>query len=138
MAMKILLEHANVPGIKTYEVYRQNGGYRSVEKALKSMTPDEIVEEVKTSGLRGRGGAGFPTGMKWSFIDKKSGKPRHLVCNADESEPGTFKDRYLMEYIPHLLIEGMITSSFALGCKLIIHLHSWRIYVGLPHIRKCY
>jgi NADH-quinone oxidoreductase subunit F len=82
------------------------------------MTPDEVVEEVKTSGLRGRGGAGFPAGMKWSFIDKKSGNPRHLVCNADESEPGTFKDRYLMEYIPHLLIEGMITSSYALGANL--------------------
>ncbi|MEZ0006193.1 NADH-quinone oxidoreductase subunit F [Flavobacterium sp. 28YEA47A] len=118
MSKKILLEKASIPGIKTYEVYRQNGGYASVEKALKSMTPDEVVEEVKTSGLRGRGGAGFPTGMKWSFIDKKSGKPRHLVCNADESEPGTFKDRFLMEYIPHLLIEGMITSSYALEANL--------------------
>ena len=117
MGRKILLEKINIPGIKTYEVYRQNGGYASVEKAFK-MTPDEITEEVKTSGLRGRGGAGFPVGMKWSFIDKKSGKPRHLVCNADESEPGTFKDRYLMEYIPHLLIEGMITSSYALGANL--------------------
>jgi len=118
MSQKILLDKVNIPGIKTYEVYRQNGGYASVEKALKTLTPDEIVEEVKTSGLRGRGGAGFPAGMKWSFIDKKSGKPRHLVCNADESEPGTFKDRYLMEHIPHLLIEGMITSSFALGANL--------------------
>ena len=118
MGRKILLEHANVPGIKTYEVYRKMGGYASVEKALKSMSPDEVVEEVKTSGLRGRGGAGFPTGLKWSFLDKKSGNPSHLVCNADESEPGTFKDRYLMEYIPHLLIEGMITSSYALGAKL--------------------
>src|SRR5574343_501541 len=117
MGRKILLEKINIPGIKTYEVYRQNGGYASVEKAFK-MTPDEVTEEVKTSGLRGRGGAGFPVGMKWSFIDKKSGNPRHLVCNADESEPGTFKDRYLMEYIPHLLIEGMITSSYALGANL--------------------
>ncbi|SEP74436.1 NADH-quinone oxidoreductase subunit NuoF [Flavobacterium urocaniciphilum] len=117
MGRKILLDKANIPGIKTYEVYRENGGYKSVEKAL-TMQPDDITEEVKTSGLRGRGGAGFPVGMKWSFIDKKSGKPRHLVCNADESEPGTFKDRYLMEYIPHLLIEGMITSSYALGCNL--------------------
>jgi len=118
MGRKILLDKINVPGIKTYEVYRKEGGYASVEKALKKMTPDEVVEEVKTSGLRGRGGAGFPAGMKWSFIDKKSGNPRHLVCNADESEPGTFKDRYLMEYIPHLLIEGMITSSYALGANL--------------------
>ncbi|SHF90073.1 NADH dehydrogenase subunit F [Flavobacterium segetis] len=118
MSQKILLDKINIPGIKTYDVYRANGGYASVEKALKTLTPDEVVEEVKTSGLRGRGGAGFPAGMKWSFIDKKSGKPRHLVCNADESEPGTFKDRYLMEFIPHLLIEGMITSSYALGANL--------------------
>jgi NADH-quinone oxidoreductase subunit F len=81
------------------------------------MTPDAVVEEVKKSGLRGRGGAGFPTGMKWSFLDKRSEKPRYLICNADESEPGTFKDRYLMEYLPHALIEGMIVSSFALGAK---------------------
>lgn len=79
------------------------------------MTPDEVMEEVKKAGLRGRGGAGFPTGMKWSFLDRKSEKPRYLVCNADESEPGTFKDRYLMEHIPHSLIEGMIVSSYALG-----------------------
>ncbi|MFA5557208.1 MAG: NADH-quinone oxidoreductase subunit NuoF [Flavobacteriaceae bacterium] len=117
MARKILLEKTGIEGIRSYEVYRKNGGYASVEKALK-MTPDEIVEEVKKSGMRGRGGAGFPMGMKWSFIDKKSGKPRHLVCNADESEPGTFKDRYLMEHIPHLLIEGMIASSYALEANL--------------------
>jgi len=114
---KILFANIDVPGINTYEVYRKNGGYASVEKAIKKMTPDEVTEEVKTSGLRGRGGAGFPTGMKWSFLDKKSEKPRYLVCNADESEPGTFKDRYLMEKMPHLLVEGMITSSYALGAN---------------------
>jgi NADH-quinone oxidoreductase subunit F len=112
--MKLLLENAHIEGIRYYETYRKHGGYRSVEKALK-MTPEEIVEEVKKSGLRGRGGAGFPTGMKWSFLAKPEGVPRHLVCNADESEPGTFKDRYLMEFIPHLLIEGLIVASFALG-----------------------
>lgn len=117
MGKKILLEHINVPGIQSFQVYRQKGGYESVVKALKTMSPDEIVEEVKKSGLRGRGGAGFPTGMKWSFLDKKTDKPRYLVCNADESEPGTFKDRYLMEHLPHLLIEGMICSSFALGAR---------------------
>ncbi|MFN8292524.1 MAG: NADH-quinone oxidoreductase subunit NuoF [Chitinophagales bacterium] len=117
MGRKILLEHIDVPGISTYEVYRSKGGYTGVEKALK-LTPNDIVEEVKKSGLRGRGGAGFPTGLKWSFIDKKSGRPRHLVCNADESEPGTFKDRFLMEKIPHLLVEGMIISSFALEANL--------------------
>jgi hypothetical protein len=81
------------------------------------MSPEAVVEEVKKSGLRGRGGAGFPTGMKWSFLAKPPGVPRYLVVNADESEPGTFKDRYLMERIPHILIEGMITSSFALGAN---------------------
>lgn len=117
MGRKLLLEHANVPGIETYEVYRKNGGYRSVEKALKTMSPQNVVEEVQASGLRGRGGAGFPTGMKWSFLAKPEGVPRYLLCNADESEPGTFKDRYLMEKIPHLLIEGMIVSSYALGAN---------------------
>ncbi len=117
MGKKLLLKNDHIPGIQSYDVYRKNGGYASVEKAIKTMTPEAIVEEVKKSGLRGRGGAGFPTGMKWSFLAKPEGVARYLVCNADESEPGTFKDRYLMEHIPHLLIEGMITSSFALGSK---------------------
>jgi len=117
MGRKLLLEHIDVPGIETFEVYRREGGYRSVEKALKTMSPQEVVEEVQKSALKGRGGAGFPTGMKWSFLAKPEGIPRYLVCNADESEPGTFKDRYLMEKNPHLLIEGMITSSYALGAN---------------------
>ncbi len=117
MGKKLLLKNDHIPGIQSYEVYRNTGGYTSVEKALKSMTPDAVTEEVKKSGLRGRGGAGFPTGMKWSFLAKPPGVARYLVCNADESEPGTFKDRYLMEHIPHLLIEGMITSSYALGAN---------------------
>ncbi|MFP5041381.1 NADH-quinone oxidoreductase subunit NuoF [Parasediminibacterium sp. JCM 36343] len=115
MGLKLLLDKANVPGIRGYEVYRREGGYTSLEKALQTMTPEAILEELKKSGLRGRGGAGFPTGMKWSFIAKPEGVPRHLVCNADESEPGTFKDRYLMEFLPHLLIEGLVISSFVLG-----------------------
>src|SRR3984893_8556999 len=114
MSRKLLIDKAKIENIGRYEVYRKHGGYRSVEKAFK-MSPVDIVEEVKKSGLRGRGGAGFPTGMKWSFLAKPEGVPRHLVCNADESEPGTFKDRYLMELLPHLLIEGLIVSSFALG-----------------------
>ena len=115
--MKLLLDKAHIEGIRFYDVWKKNGGYQSVEKALK-MAPEEIVEEVKKSGLRGRGGAGFPTGLKWSFIAKPEGVPRHLVCNADESEPGTFKDRYLMEFLPHLFIEGMIISSYALGSNV--------------------
>ncbi|MEO7444170.1 MAG: NADH-quinone oxidoreductase subunit NuoF [Ferruginibacter sp.] len=117
MSKKLLLEKAHVPGIRFYDTYRQEGGYKSVENALK-MTPEAIVEEVKKSGLRGRGGAGFPTGLKWSFLARPEGVARYLVCNADESEPGTFKDRYLMEFLPHLLIEGMIVSAFALGSKV--------------------
>lgn len=115
--VKILTEHIGQPDLHQIDVYQKFGGYRSVEKVLKTMSPDELVEEVKKAGLRGRGGAGFPAGMKWSFIDKKSGKPRYLVCNADESEPGTFKDRYLMQHNPHLLIEGMIAASYALGAN---------------------
>ncbi len=114
---RLLLEHVDVPGIDGIDVYVKQGGYASLEKALKKMSPEDVVEEVKKSGLRGRGGAGFPTGMKWSFLAKPEGVPRYLVCNADESEPGTFKDRYLMEKIPHLLIEGMILSSYALGAN---------------------
>jgi NADH-quinone oxidoreductase subunit F len=118
MGRKLLLEHDHIEGIASFDVYRKHGGYRSVEKALKSMSPENILEEVQKSGLRGRGGAGFPTGLKWSFLAKPEGVPRYLLCNADESEPGTFKDRYIMERIPHLLIEGMIVSSFTLGANL--------------------
>ena len=122
-SIKLLLANDKVEGIRYYEAYRKTGGYASVEKALNTLTPDEVTEEVKKSGLRGRGGAGFPTGMKWSFLAKPEGVPRYLVVNADESEPGTFKDRYLMEFIPHLLIEGMIVASYALGA------HASYIYI---------
>jgi len=116
MGRKLLTEHINVAGIRNLDVYRTQGGYETLKKAL-GMKPEEIVEEVKKSGLRGRGGAGFPTGMKWGFLAKPEGVARYLVCNADESEPGTFKDRYMMEFLPHLLIEGMAIGSFALGCR---------------------
>lgn len=131
MGKKLLLKNDHVPGINTYEVYRNNGGYASVEKALKTMTPDAVTEEVKKSGLRGRGGAGFPAGMKWGFLAKPPGVARYLVCNADESEPGTFKDRYLMERIPHLLIEGMIAASYALGAATsFIYIRGEYFYVA--------
>jgi NADH-quinone oxidoreductase subunit F len=133
MGRKLLLEKAHVEGIRFYDVYRREGGYRSVEKALKSMTPDEVTEEVKKSGLRGRGGAGFPTGMKWSFLAKPEGVARYLVVNADESEPGTFKDRYLMEFIPHLLVEGIITSSYALGANTA-YIYIRGEYAWIPEI----
>jgi len=117
MAKQILLENIDVPGLATFEVYRKLGGYAAIDYALKNITPDQLTEEVKKSGLRGRGGAGFSTGMKWSFLDKKTDKPRYLVCNFDESEPGTFKDRYIGERNPHQLIEGMILGSYALGVR---------------------
>ena len=133
MVKKLLLGKAHVEGIRYFDTYRREGGYKSVEKALKSMSPDDVVEEVKKSGLRGRGGAGFPTGMKWSFLAKPAGVPRYLVVNADESEPGTFKDRYLMEFIPHILIEGIITSCYALGAN-VSYIYIRGEYAWIPDI----
>lgn len=142
MGRKLLLEHAPIEGIRQYDVYRKHGGYRSVEKALKTLSPEDVLEEVKKSGLRGRGGAGFPTGMKWSFLAKPEGVPRYLLCNADESEPGTFKDRYLMEFLPHLLIEGMITSSYALGAHTsYIYIrgeYTWIVFILEKAIQEAY
>jgi NADH-quinone oxidoreductase subunit F len=103
---------------RSLEYYLEKmNGYQAAQKVLKEMTPDQVIEEVKKGNLRGRGGAGFPMGMKWSFIPKASEKPKYLVCNADESEPGTCKDRQIMRYTPHLLIEGLVIGSFAIGCK---------------------
>ena len=97
------------------EVYESQGGYQALRKALKQLSPADVLEEVKASGLRGRGGAGFPTGMKWSFLPD-DGRPRYLCCNADESEPGTFNNKMLIEYNPHLLIEGILLSAYATNC----------------------
>ncbi|MBE3559158.1 MAG: NADH-quinone oxidoreductase subunit NuoF [Ktedonobacteraceae bacterium] len=108
----IVTKDIDVPGIDTLDVYRQHGGYQALEKALREYQPEQLVDLVKQSGLRGRGGAGFPTGMKWGFLAKND-KPRYLCCNSDESEPGTFKDRMLMEKIPHRLVEGVIIASYA-------------------------
>ena len=116
MSKKLLLKDAHIEGIRYFNVYRKKRGYKEAEKKMKMKT-EEITEEVKTSGLRGRGGAGFPTGMKWSFLAKPEGVPRYLVVTADASEPGTLKERNKKEIIPHLLIEGMLISSFALGAN---------------------
>ncbi|HZN09006.1 MAG TPA: NADH-quinone oxidoreductase subunit F, partial [Pyrinomonadaceae bacterium] len=102
------LRRVHLENSRSLDVYRANGGYEAIRKVLDGMSPDDVINEVKKSALRGRGGAGFPTGMKWSFVPKDSPKPKYVVCNADESEPGTFKDRYLMERDPHMLIEGML------------------------------
>lgn len=113
----IIFEKRDVPEIAKLKVYQGAGGYKTLEKVLKSRTPDEVTAEVMASGLRGRGGAGFPTGKKWSFIPKSSSKPVYLLCNADEGEPGTFKDRVILEELPHLLIEGMLLAAYAIRCK---------------------
>jgi len=114
MAEKILLRHEDVPDIIKLAVYESDGGYRSARRALTENSPQEIVDLVKASNLRGRGGAGFPAGVKWGFLPKDSPLPRYLCVNADESEPGTFKDRQIIENNPHLLLEGCLISSYAI------------------------
>lgn len=111
----ILLKYINEPNSHTIEFYISHGGYKAAQKALKEIKPYDLIELVKKSGLRGRGGAGFPCGMKWSFVPKASEKPKYLCCNADEGEPGTFKDRAIIEHDPHQLIEGIIIACWAVG-----------------------
>jgi NADH-quinone oxidoreductase subunit F len=116
MFEKILTRNIDVPNITRIDVYESLGGYQGLRKALRELNPAEVTEIVKKSGLRGRGGAGFPTGMKWGFVPKNSGKPVYLCVNGDESEPGTFKDRVIIDKDPHQLIEGTIISAYALDC----------------------
>lgn len=123
MADKILTKHFGLENFFKIDVYLKNKGYAAVKKALSDMKPDEILEEVKAANLRGRGGAGFPAGVKWGFVPKDVDKPKYLCVNADEGEPGTFKDRYLMTHNPHLLIEGIIITSFCVG------IHTAFIYI---------
>jgi len=114
----VLTSHVNEPSSYTLDFYLKNlRGYEGLRKAL-AQKPNDIIEQVKASGLRGRGGAGFPTGMKWQFVLKDTPKPKYIACNADESEPGTFKDHVLMERNPHLLIEGCAISCYAIGAKI--------------------
>src|SRR5246127_1771960 len=110
---RVISQRFGLEGSETLDVYLANRGFEAFHKA-RQMTPEAIVEEVKTSALRGRGGAGFPTGLKWSFVPRNSPKPRVIVINADESEPGTCKDRLLMEYDPHQMIEGILIAGLAL------------------------
>ena len=115
---KILFKYIDHPGQDNIETYIKSGGYTAFEKAMNTMTPEEVVEEVIKSGLRGRGGAGFPAGRKWSFLPKNGKKPVYLCVNADESEPGTFKDRELVEKEPHMVIEGALITAYAIKCKI--------------------
>ena len=116
---KVLTRYQEIPGYGgTLDEYETHGGYQALRKVLGTMAPAEVVDAVKRSGLRGRGGAGFPCGMKWGFIPKESARPVYLVVNGDESEPGTFKDRMLIEEEPHQILEGVILASYAIGCHL--------------------
>ncbi len=116
MSEHILLRHHDIPELSNLEVYRQNGGFEAYRKVVTSMQPDQVVDIVKASGLRGRGGAGFPTGLKWAFIDKKN-FPHYVVANADESEPGTFKDREIMESNPFQFLEGVAICAIAVQAQ---------------------
>jgi NADH-quinone oxidoreductase subunit F len=115
---KVLSARFEVPNSQSLDVYVQTGGYTGLEKALREMTPEAVIEETKKSALRGRGGAGFSTGMKWSFVPKDLSKPKYVICNADESEPGTCKDRLILEKDPHAMIEGILIASYAIGAHL--------------------
>ncbi|MGE5327493.1 MAG: NADH-quinone oxidoreductase subunit NuoF [Deltaproteobacteria bacterium] len=116
LEVKVISKRFGIPNSASLDVFLANDGYKALEKAL-GTTPDEVITIVKNSGLRGRGGAGFNTGMKWSFVPKQSPKPKYVVCNADESEPGTCKDRPLIEYDPHQLIEGILIAGYAINSK---------------------
>ena len=116
LEVKVLTRRFELPNSASIDTYLASDGYKALEKAL-NMTPEKIIEEVKTSNLRGRGGAGFPTGMKWSFVPRTSPKPKYIVVNADESEPGTCKDRVLIENDPHQLLEGMMIAALAVDAK---------------------
>ncbi len=112
-----LTEHFGEDDYGTLEGYKRRGGYEAARKALSQMSPEEVIDQVKDSGLQGRGGAGFSTGMKWSFMPKDSDKPKYLACNADESEPGSFKDRIILERGPHLMLEGILIAAWATGAE---------------------
>ncbi|HIM74336.1 MAG TPA: NADH-quinone oxidoreductase subunit F, partial [Candidatus Marinimicrobia bacterium] len=111
----VLTEHIHQKDCHTFSFYKNVGGYTALEKVLK-MNPEDVTQVVKDSNLRGRGGAGFPTGVKWGFIPQDNNKPKYLINNADESEPGTFKDRLLMNKAPHQMLEGMVIAAYAIGC----------------------
>ncbi|HLK09901.1 MAG TPA: NADH-quinone oxidoreductase subunit NuoF [Candidatus Binatia bacterium] len=117
MAEHLLLRNRDVPDLRRLDVYRAHGGYQAARKALTEHTPEQLVDLVKASNLRGRGGAGFPTGMKWSFLPKQTAKPVYLCVNADESEPGTFKDREIIEENPHELLEGIVITAYAIRSR---------------------
>ncbi len=134
---RIILKNVDTEGYTPdIDCYIKNGGYEQLKKAVK-MQPADICAEVEKSGVRGRGGAGFPAGMKWKFLDRKSGKPIYLICNADESEPGTFKDRQIIHKDPHQLIEGMMIAAFAINASLAIIYIREEMPLGAKLLNKC-
>lgn len=133
--MRVLLANIDKPGQCEIETYELHGGYEALRKAIPKIAPEALVEMVKHSGLRGRGGAGFPTGVKWGFIPKDPALQKYLVCNCDESEPGTFKDRLLIEKDPHQLIEGIILSSYAIGARLAFLYCRGEFFEGIGKLR---
>ncbi len=132
MSEKVILNTLDYPEPGTLANYERTGGYQALKKILaEKITPGAIIAEVKTSGLRGRGGAGFPTGLKWSFIPRHFDGAKYIVCNSDEGEPGTFKDRDILRYNPHSVIEGMLIAGYTLGAQTgynYIHGEIWREY----------
>ena len=131
----ILLRHRDIPDINKLNVYKKNGGLDAFKKAVTKMKPTEVTDVVKNSGLRGRGGAGFPTGMKWAFIDNKNW-PHYVVANADESEPGTFKDREIMESNPFQFLEGLALASYAVGATVAYVIYAVSSGSWLPFSMK--
>lgn len=133
--MRVLMAYIDHPDQWRLATYRKNGGYKAVEKAIPHIAPDKMIEMVKESELRGRGGAGFSTGMKWGFVPKDTSQPKYLVCNCDESEPGTFKDRLLIEKDPHQLLEGVILASYAINAQIAFIYCRGEYYEGLTKLR---
>ena len=131
---KVLTRHIGTPKLWKLETYRSLGGYQTLEKALREYKPEEIVTIVRDSGLRGRGGAGFPTGVKWGFLPKDN-RSRYLICNGDESEPGTFKDRLLMEENPHQVLEGLIISCYAVQVRLAFIYLRGEFFLGAQRLQ---
>jgi len=134
--MRILMAHLDDPDQCNITTYERNGGYAAIRKAIPHIEPSALTEMVKQSELRGRGGAGFPTGKKWGFVPKDPQLPKYLVCNCDESEPGTFKDRLLIEHDPHQVIEGMILSSYAIGAHQAFIYCRGEFYEGFAKLQR--
>lgn len=134
--MRVLMEHMDKHGQNRMAGYRENGGYKAIAKAIPAISPADLTEMVKNSGLRGRGGAGFVTGKKWGFIPKDPNLAKYLVCNCDESEPGTFKDRLIIEKDPHQLIEGIILTAYAIGAEKAFIYARGEFFEGIASLRQ--